>query len=573
MAEEELIDKAAYSTEVERAISASIQGDETNTRGGTNIFVRLMNSPTQIIAPWWSSLRDSQLRSFWKGGDHISGAVYTFESRIKTIPFRIEARDKSIRKHVAEAEKIQESLYASAEYGENGAWKSFIGKFTEDLITQDNGAFAEVIGLGDPEGPIVGQPISVKHLDSSRCQRTGDPLFPVVFNDLSGKMYKLHYTRVIYVSQMASPNANMFGVGFCALSRAINTAQNLIDIAIYKQEKLGSRPTRQVLITRGGLDPDSVIEAMAISEQEMTSRNLTRYSKTVVIGHEGMPDADMKAIDLASLPDGFDEESSTILGMATISLAFGVDARELFPSMSSGANKADALVQHLKQRGKGYGEALGLIESVFNYKYLPRTMRMVFDFQDDAQDKQVADIRNVQAKTRAFNIQNLTTSVRVEREKMLENGEITLAQFVELELDDGRMEDGTETIMLFFHPEYSKYLDIGITSILDIEGNDPDKISGALVEKKQIVMADIVKSPMSRQRYFKEALSALESLERMYEEKQIEDELAEQESVSDQRSVLGNSNESPHRKKSETNIDVNERVNLDMDETDPSAMK
>jgi len=552
----EIIEKAAYSQEVERAIDVSFQDNPESGGLRGNILVHLTNSPVDIISPWWSALRDSQLRNFWKKGDHISGAVYTFISRMKTIPFKIEARDKSIRKHVQQAEKIQDTLYSSAEYGENGAWKAFISKFVQDLITQDNGAFAEVIGLGDPEGPIVGQPFSVKHLDSSRCRRTGHPVFPVVYNDLGGKMYMLHYTRVIFASQMTSPNASMFGVGFCALSRAINIAQNLIDIAIYKQEKLGSRPMRQIILTGGGLDPDAIYEAMMISEQEMSSRGLTRFSKTTVVGHEGMPDASLSTVDLASLPDGFDEETSTILGMATISLAFGVDARELFPSMSSGANKADALIQHLKQRGKGYGETIGIIETAFNYKFLPRTMKMVFDFQDDAQDKQVADIRNTQAKTRAFNIQDGTTNVRIEREKMLESKEITLPQFIELELNDGRMEDGTETLMLFFHPDYSEYLNIGIDSILDVENNDPLQITSALVEKKQTAMTDIVKSPMSRQRYFKEALSALESLESLY----IVDTLEDDDGQDIRPTVLGNSNEDPHREKDEEIPNINERT-------------
>ena len=62
------------------------------------------------------------------------------------------------------------------------------------------------------------------------------------------------------------------------------------------------------------------------------------------------------------LPDGFDEQTSILYGMAAIALAFGVDARELFPAMSAGATRADALLQHLKQRGKGPGQILQMTE-------------------------------------------------------------------------------------------------------------------------------------------------------------------------------------------------------------------
>ena len=160
------------------------------------------------------------------------------------------------------------------------------------------------------------------------CTRTGDPEFPIIYQDTDGKRYKMHYTRVAFSSQMPSPSATMNGVGFCAVSRCINIAQNILDILVYKQEKLGSRPQRSIMVTSGGLDPDVVRSAFIQAESQMQAQQLRRYSKTVVIGHEDMPDAKLDLIDLASLPDGFDERESIILGMAAIALAFGMDARE-----------------------------------------------------------------------------------------------------------------------------------------------------------------------------------------------------------------------------------------------------
>ena len=67
----------------------------------------------------------------------------------------------------------------------------------------------EIIGPGRPSGPIEGAPITVAHLDAARCQRTGNVEYPIIYHDINEQMYKLHYTRVIDVAQMTSPEAEM----------------------------------------------------------------------------------------------------------------------------------------------------------------------------------------------------------------------------------------------------------------------------------------------------------------------------------------------------------------------------
>lgn len=305
------------------------------------------------------------------------------------------------------------------------------------------------------------------------CTRTRNPQFPVIYNDIGGQSYKLHYSRVMYTSQMPSANALMNGVGFCAVSRSINTAQNLIDIGIYKQEKMGSRPQRELFITRGGLDPEDLATAIQTASSVMDMQGLTRFSKSVAVGDTNLPDADVKSIPLSGLPDGFDEKESTILGMSVLSMAFGIDARELFPGMDTGT-KADAIIQHIKQRGKAVGQTIELIERQFDHKYLPTFLRMVFDYQDEAQDRDNADISSVRAQSRERDLKNRVSNARVERQKMVSHGEITQAQFEELELQDGRLDDGTDVDVLFHIPAYDEFLD-GVT-----QTNYEDKIDDVM---------------------------------------------------------------------------------------------
>ena len=151
----------------EASIQSRARGDSSS---GLSLLMLLGPVAGGIVSPWWSRKRDSELRRFWRQIDHLSGAVYTMESRLKTIPFHIEPRDMNVRSHVKQAEQIAETLLEDSEFGEG--WDSFYSKFTEDLISQDNGGFAEVIGEGDPDGPILGRPFGVAQLDSAACWRT-----------------------------------------------------------------------------------------------------------------------------------------------------------------------------------------------------------------------------------------------------------------------------------------------------------------------------------------------------------------------------------------------------------------
>lgn len=500
------------------AIDESVQRTGI-TRSDSGIPVLLlMGRASELISPWWSRARDVELRNFWKKVDPLAGAIYTLITKMITVPVTILARDLSIRKHVELAEQYTEMLRYGAQFGKG--WRTFFSKFLEDYIGQDNGAFAEVIGFGDKEGPISGAAISLAHLDSSRCQRTGNPEFPVIYYDFDSKPHRLHYTRVIFESQMPSSMESMHDVGFCAVSRAINAAQNLLDISVYKQEKLGSRPKRQFILTRGGLDPEDLQSAIAMADTAMNAQGLSRFSKSIALGDRNLPDADMKSVDLSSLPDGFDERESTALGMAIISLALGMDARELFPSVEPGATKADAIIMHMKQRGKGPGQIIDMAESFLDQKFLPPFLKAVFDYQDDAQDRQVAEIHSVRAQSRERNLKNGTTTVRVERENMMETGELSREQFEELELSDGRLPDGV-SVRVLFHTA-----DAEINAMLGTDEN------ADFTERKIAIMEIISRSNDSRIiRKARRALAAIEDIEDERDEQEREQQKLDQQSA------------------------------------------
>ncbi len=508
-------------TDVKNAIDESVQKDRLEEEFGNLGLVRWISRAGYYVPPWWSFARDRSLRKFWKKSDHLSSAIYTMQSKMVSIPFRVVARNTANRSHVMDAEKWQEILEDGPQFG--AGWDTFYKLWLEDYLTQDNGGFAEVIGLGPKTGPLTGRPLSISHLDANLCQRTGNPEYPIIYNARSGKKFKMHYTRVLQASQMTSPIEDMYNVGFCAVSRSINIAQNMIDIVRYKQEKLGSRPHRAILITKGGLDPEDVANAFSAAEASMDSQGLSRYSKVVVAGSSTMKDAGLEKHELSSLPEGFDEETSIVLGMATIALAFGVDARELFPAISSSASKADALLQHMKQRRKGPGEIMNTISRRLNMKFLPPHVKMEFDYQDDAQDRQQAEIEKLRADKRVQDASTKIINTHVSRAIMLDRGEITRNQFAKLELEDGRLMDGSSVLTLFWkdEPLINEYLDLGTDDPLNTAENDKETMKIVIREKGTEIARAISGEKNDEDKIImKQALAALEKLEDFYDNPQ-----------------------------------------------------
>jgi hypothetical protein len=504
----------------------------------------------QIIDPWWSKNRDAQLRNFWKDSDHFSGAIYMMSSKLASVPRRVEPRDATVKLHIKAADVFQSLLDESPQFGQG--WTDFWTRFYEDLWCSDNGAFGEVIGDGEADGPIKGPPIGLAHLDSYNCQRTSDPEFPVIFTDTAGdgKRYKFHHSRVIFASQMPSAAADMYGVGFCWLSRAINVVQNLKDISVYKQEKLGSRPIRGIL-TGAGINTESLVGALAMAEEGMDNQGLSRYAKTAVIGSTN-PQFTLDLLNLASMPDGFDEKSSTELAMFVIALTGGFPPRWLWPATQTGATKADAMYSHIAGSGGGANWHLDMMtrllggsprgQAAMGGKFLPPYLKLVFDYQDDEQDRLQADIKKARADRRKTDLEDSVVTVRVAREQALSDGDLTRAQFEQLELDDGNLPDGESVLTLFssLDPFFIEHLDLGTDDPLAIETNDPLEM---LVEINEAALnvQDVLANSVSgkERRLAQQASSALSQLKEIYEQISVQNIVAEQQAVEGQAAQPG----------------------------------
>ncbi|MHC4413035.1 MAG: hypothetical protein ACYSW6_08725, partial [Planctomycetota bacterium] len=460
-------------TAVEESIELSIGETPEGVDVGIPI-IPFMASAASMVPPWWSFERDAYLRNFWKRSSHLAMMVYTGQNMLVNTPMAVLPKDPSIVSHSEQAEILTYLLMNVSEFGES----LLVAKtrFVEDYLTQDNGGFMEVIGPGDPIGPIEGIPESVKHLDARFCWRTGHPIYPVVYHDPhdGGKAYKLHRTRVIYMSQMTSSDATRNGVGYCAVSRSLQFAQHLYDIMVHKQEKLGSRPISQILVG-SGFRGSHIMQAVVAANKAMNNQSLARYARVVGLGSDDV-NAKLDAISLNTF-DPFDEETSVTFAMYGLAAAFGIPIQEVWPTSGGKAGRGGDM-QESRQRGKLPAEFHSELDQQLGQKYLPPHLKMVSDWTDDYQDEREAINEDIRARNRERDLGSESITVRIAREQMVDKGDLTRDQFKNMEMLDGRMENGSLISTLFYieAPPYSDLLDLGVDFPTSVRINDKDEM-------------------------------------------------------------------------------------------------
>ena len=465
---------------------------------------------SSLIPPWWSKARDQQLHRVTKQSGHLSGLFYLATTKLSNIPLVFRAKDPTIISHVEEAERFTQQMYYVSEFGEG--LRTSMKKFIYDYLVYDNGAFIEIIGAGDPAGPIEGRPLAVRHLDSQRCMRTGDPIYPIRYEGEDGKWYKFHFTRVIFMSQQPSGLARMNGVGFSAASRCFEIAQVLSDQLQYKLEKMGARPQSQIVAAKG-MEAQQVIKSFMIAEELMNQLGLQRYAKQVVLAG---PEIDIKKIDLNNF-EPFDEQVGTLMAIYSLAYIIGLDVRDIWPVTGA---KASDQIANMKARGRLPADFTADFKQQGDYKICPPYLEIHFDFQDDDEDMQRANIRDIRSRRVERLAQGDAIDDEGQRRMLLEDRDITREEFIRLQYANGKLENGIPVATLFYTT------DPLIRALCTIEGfetptvfadNDPEQIKTAIQLSLVSVYELLARtSSISQRRKAESALAALEWLEGEY---------------------------------------------------------
>lgn len=356
--------------------------------------------------------RDRQLREFITTESVFNAALGIVVARNAAFKWKIEGTDKTV--------EVSQELLQNADGGRG--WQSLIAKVSEDLYTQDTGAFIEIVRDGDsPESA----PVGINHLDAMRCWHTGDPRKPVIYMDRNNQFHLLDWWNVIPLSEMPTAIEGMYGLQYCALTRLLLAAQIIKNISIYKKEKSGGRHNRAIHLV-SGITSKQIEAAIAQYRQYADSQGLLRYTNPIIVGSPD-PNASLQLVtlELASLPDGFSEETTFKHYITQIAMAFGADYQEFAPLPGGNlGTSTQSEILHQKSRGKGPAIFQGMIVQALNFRVLPNNVTFKYEELDLEAEETAAKNARTRAEERKFRIESGEISVEESRQLAADDGDL-----------------------------------------------------------------------------------------------------------------------------------------------------
>lgn len=356
---------------------------------GIETLVLNIASVADDITPWGLNpkLRDSQLRAFWPTEEMMAGVVYSTAARNSSFNFALRGPSAVTN---ATMRMLQE-----ADFG--AGWVDLIMKVTVDLLTQDNGAFIEMIRPEDkPESPVIG----IAHMDAWRCRRTGIWETPVVYTDRQGREHLLKWYNVISLSEFPSPIEIVNGLQYCAMTRVLRMAQTARDISIYQREKVSGRFSRAIHLV-SGFSKQTIDDQIRLAQMQADNQGTIRYIQPIVISNPD-PEANVQhiMIDLASLPDNFDSQVFFHQYVAKLSLGFGVDYQDIAPLPGGNlGTSTQSRILHLKSRGKGPALFMKMLEHKLNYQgAIPNNVHFEYAEKDVEYELTKSELMGAQAR-------------------------------------------------------------------------------------------------------------------------------------------------------------------------------
>jgi hypothetical protein len=373
--------------------------------------------------------RDKQLRKFLTTEPMLTSAVYSVSIRNASFEWTVEGSDprKPIPKNTIAAVT---RILQNSDRG-NG-WHNLILKTCIDLYSQDNAAFWEIIRTTNaPDAPVI----NIAHLDSERCVRTGNPQFPVIYTDRNGREIRLARHQVVSIEEFPSPVESMYGVQYCAVTRSLLAAQIIRDIAIYKKEKVSGQFARALHLI-SGVTQTMITDAMKYAKEKQANMGLLRYAQPTILSSVD-PSRPLSHIqvDLATLPDAFDEEKTLKWYVTQLALAFGVDYQEFAPlpggNLGSGSQSE---ILHLKTRGKGPAAIMALLEHTINdNRLIPANVQFKFKAHDLTAEKDRAEAAFTRGKDRNLRVKSGELDTKAARDLAVISGD--LPQYVADEIE------------------------------------------------------------------------------------------------------------------------------------------
>lgn len=397
----------------EEALQQSVQTYPEPGAATGSIMITMSFASAADNIPQWGLVvpRDRDLRRFWPTETLLAGTLA--EMALKQASYSWEIT------HTSDAVVGAVTDMLNAAMGRNQfGWITFIKTVMQDLYSQDNGCFIELIR--DPtlsprfraeRAPVLG----IAHLDAGQCTRTGNPEFPVLYTDRNGKQHKLAWYQVIAMADFPSSIEKMNGVGYCSVSRVLRYAQIMRSIALYKDEKISGRRFKSIHLV-SGVSRTELDDAKKRGREEADNEGNVRYVDPVILASlDPEKPVSTVSIDLAALPDGFDYDAEMRWYVTVLSLGFNTDYQTIAP-LASGNIGSSSQSEILHRKSSGKSPMRELFESFKNYGVLPRGCDIILQDQNEEEELERQMIRTKAQEEGALAIRNYVLTPQAVRD-------------------------------------------------------------------------------------------------------------------------------------------------------------
>jgi hypothetical protein len=370
----------------DKVIRQSVQklpkADENGAYGGDYWFGYVKHPA--IIGQWGVRAVDHRLREIYYAPHNavIQGVVANLAKQVASMPWEI-SQGKQLVRHYQEV--LQEAHFGAG-------WRDFVLRFLADYLTQNNGAWWEIIGPGNPDSEIRGMVNGVAHLDSGRTVATGDPKYPAAYVDKDGNLHRLHKTRVVRIVDMPTSIELKWGMGLCALYRAVGLANKQMLMSKYENEKLTNLPP-EGLLSLSNIKGTQFQDATRLfhADEARDGNSVWRRIQYVEALDPEKP-IEINFEPFSQLPDHFDKDTSMRWDVNLIAQAFGIDVQDIAPLTGQALGTGtQSQILHTKGRGKALADLLKIIERVINLYVLPPSLEFEFKHRDGDLDKETAE--------------------------------------------------------------------------------------------------------------------------------------------------------------------------------------
>lgn len=309
-----------------------------------------------------------------------ASAVNTAISKQTALGFTIEDDAES-------TQRIKSSQQIMVDF--DGSYSQGLARHLRDFLTTDNGAFIEIVRQSAVGGSRV---IGLRHLDSLRCYRTGDPQRPVVYVDRLGYHHLLRADDVIAMSDMPSSRIEMRGFGICAARRAFETILKMVAMETYVREKVSGSRNLAIHIVNG-ITTAQLESSLISSENAQSGKGFVVYRGSTIIPMLKSESPSVVTIPLAEVPDGFDADSERKDAYLRYANALGVFVGEIQPLSSQGLGTGmQSAILSESAEGRGLAAYRKEFEHQITHRVLPEQTTFKFAVSDMKDRKEKADV-------------------------------------------------------------------------------------------------------------------------------------------------------------------------------------